>query len=413
MMKLLLVFFAVFSAAIYSQTWQIAGTMPMPVSGGQAVVYGSKIYILGGFSEELNSNVNLIQVYDPQTNTWSDTTVMKAQRSDFVAGIFSNNLYYAGGVSGNSPFASAVEVWDFKSSPQVFNSDDYFNRQYPTGQLVNDNLYIFGGSVNSIKSPYMFEYNLTKSKVTYSDNSPFPAFYPSQQMSAVLGNYIFIFGGARGVLINTILKFKISSKEFETMSVELSKPRAGGVAVPYMNNSILIIGGFDETHQALSSVDSFYAGSEDGSVSPGPSLNFARVDPEAVNYYGDIYVFGGLDREGQPVPQIEILKSGTTGISTEVPAPQTFELENNYPNPFNPSTKITFKIARSTEVSLDIYSVLGKHIKNLTSKFYNSGTYDLTWNGTDDSGNQVPSGVYIYRLTSAYFSASKKMILLK
>ena len=414
MMKLLLTFFAIFTVTMFSQTWQVVGEMPTPVSGGQAVVYGSKIYILGGFSETLNSNVNTIQVYDPQSKTWSEAGSMKVQRADFIAGVYSNKVYYAGGVSGNSPFSSSVEVWDFNSAPEVFKNENNFDRQYPTGQIINDNLYVFGGSVQNITSPYMFEYNLTKSKVTYTDNSMFPSLYPSQQMSAVIGNYIYLFGGARGVLINTILRFKIDSKEFETMSAELSKPRAGGVAVPYNGSSIIIVGGFDETHQALSSVDIFSTNEENGIVSPGPSLTYARVDPVAVNYYGDIYVFGGLDKEGQPVSQIEELTTATTVVNynNNLP-PQSFELENNYPNPFNPSTQIKFKIARSTEVSVDVYSILGKHIKNLTSKFYPPGEYNLTWNGVDDSGNQVPSGVYIYRLTSGYFSASKKMILLK
>ncbi len=414
-MKVILTFFLLFPLAIYSQSWRVTGNMPVSVTGAQAVVHGSEIYILGGFSEVLNSKVNLIQEFDPQNNNWGEPDSMRIARANFIAGVFSDSVFYAGGTSTESNYSNSMEAWDFNSSPQIFKTDNFFNRDFTTGQIVNGSFYFFGGDdhEDDSQSPYMFEYNLKKSQVTFSNNSIYNAVFPSQQMSAVLGNYIYIFGGALGVLSNTILRFNISDRSFKVISAELQKPRARGVAIPFGNNKIYIIGGMDETNQALSTVEVFTVNGDSALVSQGPSLNYARVDPIAVNYYNNIYVFGGSDKNGQPVSQIEELGPVSTVVSSKSTLPNSFELENNYPNPFNPSTHIKFKIALPAKVSVNIYSILGKLIKNLTSKYYQPGEYDLTWNGDNNLGNFVPSGVYIYRLTCGYFSTSKKMILLK
>ena len=92
---------------------------------------------------------------------------------------------------------------------------------------------------------------------------------------------------------------------------------------------------------------------------------------------------------------------------------KTHELFNNYPNPFNPRTTIEFNLINPTVVSVKIYNVNGKLIKNLVNDFYNSGTYQVSWNGTDLSGNKVASGVYYYQFQAGNTSLSKKMLIVK
>jgi len=93
--------------------------------------------------------------------------------------------------------------------------------------------------------------------------------------------------------------------------------------------------------------------------------------------------------------------------------PEEFVLEQNYPNPFNPSTQISYKISTGNHVSLTIHDLLGREIKTLVSAFQPAGHYSLTWNGKDELGNAVPSGVYLYSLHSGGFVLSKKMMLMK
>jgi hypothetical protein len=93
--------------------------------------------------------------------------------------------------------------------------------------------------------------------------------------------------------------------------------------------------------------------------------------------------------------------------------PEEFALEQNYPNPFNPSTRISYKLSTGNHVSLTIHDLLGRKIKTLVSGFQSAGHYSVEWNGKDELGNTVPSGVYLYSLHSGGYVISKKMMLMK
>jgi hypothetical protein len=93
--------------------------------------------------------------------------------------------------------------------------------------------------------------------------------------------------------------------------------------------------------------------------------------------------------------------------------PDGFSLGQNYPNPFNPETQIAYQLASGGFVSLNIYDLLGREVKSLVSEDQTAGSYNVTWNGTDNLGIKVPSGVYLYTLNAGNFVVSKKMILMK
>ena len=86
---------------------------------------------------------------------------------------------------------------------------------------------------------------------------------------------------------------------------------------------------------------------------------------------------------------------------------------SNYPNPFNPETTISFEISEHRTASIDIYNLKGQKVKSLINKELKSGSHSIVWNGTDENGNQVPSGVYFYKLNTGEESVTKKMLLLK
>jgi len=93
--------------------------------------------------------------------------------------------------------------------------------------------------------------------------------------------------------------------------------------------------------------------------------------------------------------------------------PAGFSLSQNYPNPFNPTTTIEFSLPEQSHTELTIYNVLGQQITELIDAALSPGSYRVCWDGTDKSGRVVPSGVYLYRLTTDSFTASRKMLLLK
>lgn len=111
-------------------------------------------------------------------------------------------------------------------------------------------------------------------------------------------------------------------------------------------------------------------------------------------------------------------------ISTDVPGeeisermPKTPELSQNYPNPFNPETKIKYTVgSRQTHpipTTLKIYNILGQLVKTLVDEAQEPGSYEVIWDGKDEEGNEVASGIYFHQLKTEEFSQTKKMVLIR
>ncbi len=107
---------------------------------------------------------------------------------------------------------------------------------------------------------------------------------------------------------------------------------------------------------------------------------------------------------------------GTTlGINDDVNInPYEYVLHNNFPNPFNPETQIRFSIGNSELVKLVVYDMMGRQIRTLIAgESFNSGFHAISWNGLNDNGEKVPSGMYVYRIKAGDFIDFKKMLLVK
>jgi hypothetical protein len=112
--------------------------------------------------------------------------------------------------------------------------------------------------------------------------------------------------------------------------------------------------------------------------------------------------------------QIIILgNSPLTAVKDEPKLPTSYSLLQNYPNPFNPSTTISYEIPHNVKVKLLIYDILGRKITTLVDKVQQPGSYKIIWNGKNNFGQSVASGIYFYQLQSEGFNNVKKMILLK
>jgi hypothetical protein len=97
--------------------------------------------------------------------------------------------------------------------------------------------------------------------------------------------------------------------------------------------------------------------------------------------------------------------------STEAVA--ALAVHQNYPNPFNPMTNISFDLPRSQHVRVAVYDVAGRLVRELMNGKGSEGNNTLTWEGTDTRGNRVPSGVYLYRVTTSNQVETRRMTLVK
>ena len=103
-------------------------------------------------------------------------------------------------------------------------------------------------------------------------------------------------------------------------------------------------------------------------------------------------------------------------VGAKVVLPKAFNLAQNSPNPFNPSTTIAYELPEgnsTVHVVLSVYNIRGQKVVTLVDELKEAGRYSVNWNGTTSSGSRVSSGVYFYRIQAGEYSAVRKMVVLK
>jgi hypothetical protein len=97
----------------------------------------------------------------------------------------------------------------------------------------------------------------------------------------------------------------------------------------------------------------------------------------------------------------------------ELQLPEIINLHQNYPNPFNPVTTLHYDLPEDAMVNITIYDMMGRIINNLVSSQQTTGYKSVQWNATNDKGEPVSAGVYLYTIQAGEFRQTKKMLLLK
>ena len=132
-----------------------------------------------------------------------------------------------------------------------------------------------------------------------------------------------------------------------------------------------------------------------------------------------------VPREGIDALQVHrpdhSLDVGPVGIENDdnEMLPAKFSLSQNYPNPFNPTTTISYQIPKSGNVKLEIFNIVGQKVRTLINKKQKADCYNVTWDGKNEAGNSIASGIYFYRLSvnagqkENSFVKSKKMLFVK
>jgi hypothetical protein len=111
--------------------------------------------------------------------------------------------------------------------------------------------------------------------------------------------------------------------------------------------------------------------------------------------------------------ELEVTFPLSQGSDDHQVTPNVSMLSQNYPNPFNPETRISFNMPKSGNANLNVYNTKGQLVKTLINGNVASGAHELTWNGTDNSGNNVASGLYFYKLSANGKVETRKMMLMK
>ncbi len=139
-------------------------------------------------------------------------------------------------------------------------------------------------------------------------------------------------------------------------------------------------------------------------------INFEETNILHTNYS---FWLKALLSDGSLSESTNVVSWPTNVNNNDSDIPYLVHLEDNYPNPFNPETTISFYIPTSGNLSLDIFNLRGQKIKSLVNEHKNAGQHKIVWDGRDDNNKRLASGIYLYKLKSGNYTRSKKMILLK
>jgi len=158
-----------------------------------------------------------------------------------------------------------------------------------------------------------------------------------------------------------------------------------------------------------------------GPVFTGTQVNFVETTINLAGYLDNAVMFrfrmvtdGSNQRDGIHIDDFRVVWDLPTDIKENSDnLPLRFSLNQNYPNPFNPSTAIKFSLAKAGMTELIVYDMLGKEVNILASDILAGGAHEVIWDGTDESGEAVASGIYLYKLKTENFSQIKQMTLLR
>jgi hypothetical protein len=153
--------------------------------------------------------------------------------------------------------------------------------------------------------------------------------------------------------------------------------------------------------------------SNSGTIAPGDQFDVP------VRVYGTpstedtAYVNIVTNDPSLPMADVLVVRDLFTGLGDLETLPTTFDIAQNYPNPFNPTTTIKYQLPQVSDVKLVIYNVLGQKVRTLVNSRLEAGYHSVVWDGLNEQGSTVASGVYIYHFQAADFQKTMKLMLLK
>ena len=163
--------------------------------------------------------------------------------------------------------------------------------------------------------------------------------------------------------------------------------------------------------EVIEGVDFFVAVAFEGSVYA--SFDYSMIytgnsylSPDGITYYEDISYYGNLNIRSK-------INHGQLGIENTSTIADDFKLYPAFPNPFNPSTVIRYSLPHRSMVSLNIFDLKGRLIRNLVESFQDPGLKSVSWNAKDNRGRPLPTGIYLYQIQSKNYLDSKKVIYIK
>lgn len=410
--------------------WATKAPMPTPRMVGSAHNVNDIIYVIGGTDDpNLGSltGVATVEAYDPETDSWTTKTPMPGPRIAFASCVLDEKIYIIGGQRKNySDYLDIVEVYDPHTNTWTSKAPMPELRDGACAAAVGGKVYVIGGFGMEPE-----QYNPLASVIAYDpatdswENKAPMSIGRCVMGIAVHNDKIYVMGGAEGFgpLVSIVEEYDPATNIWTRKSdIPTKRWWLSSCAV---DGKIYAMGGATtgwDTFTPTETVEVYDPVTD--SWSGGINLPIPSMGNGSCVCNGKIYVFGGSSESGPTFNITSTVHEFTPTITqindtTPTKNPASFSLKPNYPNPFNPSTTIDYTLPQPGQVTLSIYNLFGQHVQTLVNEKQNAGTYSHIWNATDETGNKVSSGIYLYRIKFTDFTGreawreERKMLLLK
>lgn len=362
--------------SISGNSWTTGTGTPVVKAGGDLVACRNKIYYIGGGNTAIATGTSETYVYDPANGNWSALADIPTPVTGNVAECYNDSLIYCM-MGGWNTYETLIQVYNVNTNTwsQATQISSGNGRRCFAGGILGNKLFVCAGFSGSFRNDFWIgtinPANPLQITWVQKPNISVPSSRPGG--TAIMGKFYVVMG-------------------------EIS----GGSA----NDSIAI---WDTTSNAWSYKDGKPIRTNNLYGSISASITYCNNRPGV-----KIWCAGG-SIQGQTTRPLDVFADtcllNCTGPLTGIQnnqVPYEYRLMQNYPNPFNPQTKIVFEIPKAGDVKVTVTDILGKEMKILTNEYFNAGTHELIFEGSNFS-----SGVYFYKIEAGTYTDSKKMVLLK
>lgn len=451
-----------------TDTWTRKTDAPYSFERAGSVVYNKKLYVFAGMTVQ-PENLDYVSVYDPATDTWTELKRLPSpqRRAPFV-GIYNNQIFLTGGMARGGPrseteiYLPEYDIWSYWGAAQL-----PVPCHAGSAEVYGNKMFVFGGMGSDHSEPYDITAMNTLQIYDFVQNEweegPPMSLERDRVMTCVYDDWIYVFGGMTSGEIKTHSSYIAynPANKYYINSGHMPLPIADG-ACELIGDKIYVAGGFNDDviisggYHKTNPVNTVW---EFNPHSLGTGILVIDIDPDSASYSQDIVIHGAFFGEYSEncavsfngIHAEKIFEWSTNRIQTEIPDSATsgpvyvingadssnayhytiakqpvitkleesnlsesFDLHQNFPNPFNAGTTFRFTLPELTGVKLSIYSVAGELVRTITDDMYSGGVYQVYWDGTNNNAGSVASGQYIARITTGRgFAKSIKLTVLK
>lgn len=365
------------------------------------------IYLLGGRGNGGYANsVRSMYAYLALNDTWiTNLPTLLTTRRAGGGGQVGNKIYICGGRDSTHATLSTCEEFDADTKIVTQKSSMPLGRWACAGSAIGDKIYIFG---SEHESDDLLEYNTTADSWRIIT----PTYRPQARgwnSVASAGSKLYICGGGQGSnVFNDCWEFDPMT-ELWTQKADMPGPRIYHSAIG-SGDDIFVVGGVSSSAGSGDSIVYRYKISSNSWLTETP-VPTPRISSMLAIHEDWLYVMCGAGPLGPPGIN-EAARIYPPGIyQPEVSNPNI--ITSCIPNPVTDQALIKFSLPFRSSMTINIYNVTGKLIRNLINSTLESGNYSVIWDGKDDRKQKVVNGIYFYNLTASEYSITKKLLLIK